>query len=288
MQLGGGSMKKGINFWSFPDGTALKTAAETAKSAGFDGIEYCLAEHGELSMDSTEKEIAEVRKMTEDTGLEISSLASWVPWENSLTSSLPEKREIAKDVVRKLLDAAAVLGCDTVLVVPGYVGVDFVPGSEVCRYDEVYERAFEAVSELSGYAEKTGVVIGIENVWNKFLLSPLEFRDFIDGIGSDYVKAYLDVGNVILTGYPEHWIRILGSRIRKVHFKDYRRDPGGFGAFVDLLSGDVDFPEVMKAFREVGYDGYCNAEMMPPYRHYSEQIIYNTSASMDRIFRDFR
>lgn len=277
-------MKKGINFWSFKDGTPLKDAAWLAKDAGFDGIEYSMAETGELGMRATEADIRSVRIMTEDMGLEISSLASWVPWEHSLTSDNPKNRDIASDVIKKLLEAGEILGVDTVLVVPGYVGVDFVPDSEVCSYEAVYDRALEGISKLEPIARSHRVAIGVENVWNKFLLSPLEFRDFIDTIDSPYVGAYFDVGNVLLTGYPDQWIRILGNRILKVHFKDYRREPGGFGSFVDLLAGDVDYPAVMEAFDLIGYDGYCNAEMMPPYKHFSEQIIYNTSATMSRIF----
>ena len=278
-------MKKGINFWSFPGDTKLRDAAELASKAGFHGIEYCMSEDGELGLQADEKEILKVRTMTGDIGLELSSLASWVPWNHSLTSNNPADRQIAKDVIKKLLETGALLGVDTVLVVPGYVGVDFVPGTEICEYDKVYDRAMEAILELEPLARDVRVNIGIENVWNKFLLSPLEFRDFIDKIDSPFVGAYFDVGNVLLTGYPEQWIRILGSRIKKVHFKDYRREPGGFGSFVDLLSGDVDYPAVMDAFADVDYDGYCNAEMMPPYKHFPEQNIYNTSATMDRIFR---
>ena len=277
-------MKKGINFWSFPGDTPLDKAAKLAKDAGFDGIEFCMAETGALGLDAKDSDILAVKKMTEDIGIEISSLASWVPWEHSLTSDNPKHREIARDVIKRLINAGSLLGVDTVLVVPGYVGVDFVPGSEVCRYDEVYDRSQEAIGMLEPFAKQHNVAMGIENVWNKFLLSPLEFRSFIDSFNSEYVGAYFDVGNVLLTGYPEHWITILGSRIKRVHFKDYRREPGGFGSFVDLLAGDVNYPAVMEAFKEIGYDGYCNAEMMPPYKYFSEQIIYNTSASMSRIF----
>ena len=278
-------MKKGINFWSFPAGVSLEEGMKIAKDAGFEGIEFCMNEDGELGMKCSEKEILEVKRKAESIGIEINSLASWLPWEFSMTSDKPEHRIKAKDIVKKQIETASLLGADTVLVVPGYVGVDFVPGSEICEYDKVYERAMEAVCELSVFAEQARVNIGIENVWNKFLLSPLEMRDFVDKINSPYVGTYLDVGNVVLTGYPEHWINILGKRIKKVHFKDYRRDPGGFGAFVDLLAGDVNYPAVVDALEAAGYDGYCNAEMMPPYRHYPFQIIYNTSAAMDRILK---
>jgi hexulose-6-phosphate isomerase len=110
-------------------------------------------------------------------------------------------------------------------------------------------------------------------------------RDFIDAINSPYVGAYLDVGNVLAFGYPEQWIHILGKRICKVHFKDYKIEAGGLNGFVDLLSGDVNWPAVMDAFRTVGYDGWVTAEVVPAYKHYPDQIIFNTFAAMKRIFR---
>jgi L-ribulose-5-phosphate 3-epimerase len=278
-------MKKGINYWSFAEGTPVVKAMKLAKDAGFEGIEFCLAASGEISLESKEKELLAIRNEAEEIGLELPSLASWLPWEYSLTSSRPEHRQKAKDIIRKQMDTAAILGANTVLVVPGYVGVDFVENSEICPYDEVYDRALEAISELAVDAAVRGLTIGVENVWNKFLLSPLEMRTFIDEVGSSAVGVYFDVGNVLLTGYPEHWIKILGQRIKKVHFKDYRRNPGGFNAFVDLLAGDVNYPAVVDALRAIGYDDYCNAEMMPTYKHYTDQVIYNTSSAMDRILQ---
>lgn len=150
-------------------------------------------------------------------------------------------------------------------------------------YDIAYDRAQEAVSQLARTAAEHKVNIGLENVWNKFLLSPLEMRNFIDEIGSPWVGSYFDVGNTLANGYPQHWISILGKRIKKVHFKDYRRQAGGLHGFVDLLAGDVDYPVVVKALEAVGYDDYVIAEMIPAYTYHSEQIIYNTSRSMDRI-----
>lgn len=179
---------------------------------------------------------------------------------------------------------AAEMGAETCLVLAGAVGVDFLQGNDgLLPYDRAYDVSLEALSELAPYAEHAGVELAIENVWNKFLLSPLELRDFIDKVGSSALGCYFDVGNVILTGYPEQWIRILNKRILKVHLKDYRREPGGFNCFVDLLSGDVDYPAVMQAFQEIGYDSWYTAEMIPNYRFYTDQTIFNASASMDRI-----
>ncbi len=275
-------MKKGINIWSFKSGMTVAECMAMAKDAGFDGIELSLDEQGELGLNSSEKDILRIKKIAEDTGIEIASLATGLYWAYPVTSSDPKIRQKSKDIVRKQLETAALLGTDGILVVPGMVA-GLSPDSEVVQYDVAYERALEAFKQLKEEAEATKVSICLENVWNKFLLSPLEMRDFIDKIDSPYVGVYLDVGNVIYTGYPEHWIRILGKRIKKVHFKDFRRRVGTLEGFVDLLAGDVNFPEVMQAFKEVGYDDYVTAEMIPNYTHYTNQIIYNTSISMDRI-----
>lgn len=104
----------------------------------------------------------------------------------------------------------------------GVVNADFEIPGKVVDYATTYERSLEAMMELKEYAEQYKVEIGLENVWNKFLVSPMEMRDFIDKVDSKYVGSYFDVGNVLFNGYPEHWITILGDRIKKVHFKDYR------------------------------------------------------------------
>lgn len=279
-------MKKGISIWSFPTQMSIEDCIITARKAGFEGIELALNENGVMSLESGLDEIKQYREAAEKEGIEICSVATGLYWSYSFTSADQKKREKACIIAKKQIDAAVILGADTVLVVPGAVGVDFIPGCEVVDYDVAYERAFTAIRELAEYAGDRKINIGLENVWNKFLLSPLEMRSFIDGIASPYIGAYLDVGNVVYLGYPEQWVKILGSRIKKVHFKDYRRDAGSVAGFVDLLSGDVNFPAVTDALKAVGYKSYVTAEMIPPqpfYRFYSEQVIYNTSKSMDRI-----
>lgn len=276
-------MKKGINIWSFREGTEIEECARLAKAAGFDGIELSLNESGELGMQTTEKEAIKIRNSIQEMGLEIAGLATGLYWSYAMTSESAANRTKAIDVCKKQLELAATLGVDTILVIPGAVGVDFIEGCEVVDYEKAYDRALKAISDLAQDAKMAGVSIGIENVWNKFLLSPLELRSFIDAVGSNYVGSYLDVGNIVHSGYPEQWIRILYHRIKKVHFKDYRRAAGGLHGFVDLLAGDVDYPAVMEALQEIGYSNYVTGEMIPPYTHYSEQIIFNTSAAMDAI-----
>lgn len=273
-------MKKGINIWSFNSGTPIIECMKTAKKAGFQGFELALNETGDVSLESTEKELLEIKKNAEEIGIELPSFATGLYWKYSLTSENKNTREKAKSIVKKQLETAAILGADTILVVPGAVGVDFIPNCEIVSYDRAYDYALEAINELKSEAEKLKVSIAIENVWNKFLLSPLETRDFIDKIDSKYVGSYFDVGNVIYNGYPEQWIRILGSRIKKVHFKDFRRSVGNISGFVDLLAGNVNFEEVVKALNEVGYDSYVTGEMNA---NYANQIVFTTSSAMDVI-----
>jgi hexulose-6-phosphate isomerase len=170
-----------------------------------------------------------------------------------------------------------------VLLIPGAVDVFFDPSAPVVSYDTVYQRASEAVGSLVSRAKAAKVALGIENVWSKFLVDPYALKAFIDQFNSKWVGSYLDVGNCMLTGYPEQWIRILGRRIKRVHLKDFRRSVGTADGFVDLLSGDVNWPDVIKTLEEVGYSGYLTAEMIPLYKHYPEVLVANTSRAMDAI-----
>lgn len=277
-------MKKGINIWSFPQ-ASIKDNLVLAKDAGFEGVELALNGTGELSMQSTDKEIKQIKTMADDMGLTLYSLSCGLCWEYRLSDDDKNMRQKAKDMIKKQLDTAKLLGADTVLVIPGVVNVEFSYPEKKVAYDLVYGRALEGLNELKSYAENLKVNIGLENVWNKFLLSPMEMRDFIDKIGSDYVGSYLDIGNTMYCSYPEDWVRILGKRIKKVHFKDYRMQAGGLHGFVDLLAGDVNYPEVVNVLEEIGYNDWVSAEMIPNYKHYTDTIIYNTSNSMDKILR---
>jgi len=274
-------LKKGINRWSMPADWSIEKCIEEAKAAGLPGIELALEETGELSLESEEAQVKAIRDAAVAAGLELKSLATGLFWKYSLSAKDPKIQEKAKAIVVKALTVAQWLGADTVLVVPGVVSAPFA-ASERVSYGEVWDRALGALRELAPEAEKRSVHIGIENVWNKFLLSPIEMREFIDAVGSDYVGAYFDVGNVLLYGFPEDWIRILGSRIKKVHFKDFRTSVGTLHGFVNLLEGDVNWPEVMAAFAEIGYTDYAYAELSP-YRYHSAALIGDISRAMEWI-----
>jgi L-ribulose-5-phosphate 3-epimerase len=280
-------MKKSISIWSFYGNWNLEEKLHLAKAAGYEGFEIDLSEDGPVNLRSTAADLKAVRVAAERSGVALSGLATGLYWGANACSEDRAVQEKAAAILRKQIEYASALGLDAILVVPGAVGVDFLPGGEVVPYHLAYERARDFIGAAVPAAERAGVAICLENVWNKFLLSPLEMRAFIDSFGSERVAAYLDVGNTLATGYPEHWINVLGPRIRRVHFKDYRRAVGGVDGFCDLLSGDVNWAGVMKELKAASYQGWVTAEMIPPvpfYKHCPEVLIHNTSRAMDAIF----
>jgi len=222
-----------------------------ASDWGYDGVEALMHETGELSMTASDADLARVREMAAEVGVEIVSLCPRIGRDCSLTHPQAEVRDFGKEVVRGLIRCAAALGVDAFLLVAGRV-------SEDVRYDQALERAGEALRELAPEAAAAGVTIAVENVWNRMLLSPVEARDFLDGIGSPGVGWFFDIGNVVLFGYPEQWIEILGPRLKRVHAKDFRRKDY---RFTPLLEGDVNWPRVMAALRGIGYDHYLISEV---------------------------
>ena len=280
-------MKKSISYRSFPGGLAgekdIGQCFEEAKQAGFEAVELCCGDRGQLSLKATEKQCAQIRARAEGAGVEIASLASDIYWNYNLASARVTDRNRAEQATKRMLQIAQWLGTDALLFVPGVVDVFLHPSAEVIPYDIVLARAKQGMKRLLKTAEQHEVTLAVENVWNSFLLSPIEMRDFVDSFHSEYVGACFSVGNVVPFGYPAQWIRILGKRIRRVHFKDFKRAVGMLDGFCDLLEGDVDWPSVMKALGAVGYNGCCTAEMTPPYAWHPMVRIENTSRAMDAI-----
>jgi hexulose-6-phosphate isomerase len=279
-------MKKSISIWSFPAAFTLGEKLHLAREAGFDGFEIDLNDDGPLTLNCSSKDAERVRALAERSGVELSGLATGLYWGANPASGNPAVRANAARILTKQIEIACSLGLDAILVVPATVGADFIPNCEIVPYDTAWQRATDFVRAALPIAEKCRVQICIENVWNKFLLSPLEMRQFIAQFESEWVGSYFDVGNVLAVGYPEHWIKILGRQIRRVHLKDYRRAVGSVDGFVEILSGDVNWPAVMESLRTVGYNGWLTAEMIPPvpfYKFAPETLVFNTSRAMDKV-----
>ena len=252
-------MKSGVNQWSFPSSLVISNVLQLAAEAGFAGIELTVGSLGStgLHMETTSAQARAIGKQARGLQLEVPSLATDLLWESPLSSPNSAVRERARGIVLKQLELAAALEVGTILVVPGNVTRD-------CGYAECYRRSGEELSALAVRAQELGVRIGIENVWNKFLLSPLEMAAFIDGCHSPAIGAYFDVGNILLYGYPEDWINTLGRRIISVHVKDFLVSVGNLQGFVPLFSGDVQWSSVRAALVASEYDGYLTAEVSRP------------------------
>lgn len=277
-------MRSSISFFSFDQRVSIREACTHAKKAGYEGVELCLSEGGELNMKTSDADLKDLDTMIRDLGLLVSSIGAWNLWEHNLAGEDESGASYACDIVKKQVDVAAALGADATLVVPGWVGTGFAQG--IVRYDRAYDNAQKRLSALVPYAKSAGVALGVENVWNKFLLSPLEMKRFLDEIGSEFVGAYFDVGNIIYIGYPDQWIEILGHHVKRLHFCDARESQAGLGMFVDLMAGDVDYAAVMRAAKSIGYDSWATVEFLPNYKTYPYQSIYNARCSLEAILQD--
>ena len=263
----------------FPAGTPYPECFRQAKNAGFEAIEIRMEEKGDITPRSTPDEMRRLRDAANATGIEIASLWILTPRSPSLASPDPAVRERAAGMVRKGIDLAPALGCGALLVVPGVLG----SGARFeVTHEEAWQRASGAFRQLLAPAEKAKVMLTPENVWSKFLVSPLDMRSFIDQFHSPWVRAHFDIGNVMQFGYPQDWIRTLGARIARVHLKDYKLAAGGVqGRFVPLLEGDVQWKEVMAELVKIGYRGYCSAELGPDPG--DPQLLEKTSRAVDKI-----
>ncbi|HON05918.1 MAG TPA: sugar phosphate isomerase/epimerase family protein [Candidatus Ratteibacteria bacterium] len=275
-------IKKSINLWVSPEGRDIYDIISIIKDAGFDAVEPNLDETGYLSLESTERDIENFRNHVEKTGLKIASISSGLLWKYTLSSPDSEVRKKAESVLKKQIECAKILGTDGILVIPGVVQADWAGQKEIVSYDIVWERTFQSLKNVIPYAQKNNVCLCLEPVWNKFLVSPIEMKRFVESFSSEYIGVYFDTGNVMPYGYPEMWIRILGKHIKKIHFKDFKTQIGNLNGFCMLLEGDVNWPEVTKALKEIGFEGYATAEYWA-YRYYPETVIHHASISMDRI-----
>lgn len=257
-----------INYWTiggFEGAKPVREAMADAKSCGYDGLELAFGV-GELHPDVSQAVCQKIRDDAQRLGVALTTMASGFYWGSPLSARDPAKRREAVAYTRKYIEVAAWLGVKTILVIPGAVDVAWDPSIPVTPYQEVWDNATASLQELLPLAADRGVTLALENVWNKFLLGPVEFKLFVDQFASPLVGCYFDVGNVVINGYPQHWIEILGPRIAAVHVKNFQRnDCGGtlHGFGDDLLTGDVDFAAVKSALAKIGYAGPITAEMLP-------------------------
>jgi hexulose-6-phosphate isomerase len=265
-------IKKGIMWGSIPGQMTVAEKFRMIEQAGFAGLEI------NSGMDRDE-----VLKARDATGLTIASVVDAVHWEKTLADPNPEVRAAGLEGLKTALHDCKAYGATSVLLVPAVV-------NKTISYSQAWDLSRSEVEKVAGLAEDLGVKIAIENVWNHFLLSPLEAARYIDEFHSPALRWHFDVGNSINNGWPEQWIRILGGRIHKLHIKEYsrkKRDEEGLwkGFEVEYLEGDNDWPAVMKALDETDYKGWGTAE--PAYWPKGVDLptrLSQISGKLDEIF----
>jgi hexulose-6-phosphate isomerase len=236
-----------------------------AQKAGFEGIEPNTLR--------TPEEVQQYKEAAKSTGIKLHSIMNSDHWKFPLSDSNPEVVKQCVDGIKTSMQNAHEVGADAVLLVPAVVTADV-------RYVEAYKRSQEQIHKLLPMAKELGVVIAIENVGNRFLLSPIEFTRYVEEFSSPYVKAYFDIGNIVSNGWPQDWIRTVGKQLMKVHIK--RMEPGSdqpkFDP-ADRRGQGINWPDVRRALTEVGYTGWVTAEVKPG----DETYLRELSSRMDKF-----
>jgi hexulose-6-phosphate isomerase len=252
--------KKSVMYGMLPGSLSVEARFQLAKDVGFEGVE--------IPPLADEQQARVMRAAAEKAGIPIQSVI-YGGWDNPFSDPNEAVIERGLAAATNALKTAKWTGAEDILLVPALV-------TSKVRYVEAWERSQKNIRRLLPTAEKLGIMICIEEVWNKFLLSPMEMAHYIDSFRHPLVHSYFDVGNVLIWGYPEDWIRTLGKRIKKVHLKDFK--VSGY-RFVNLLDGDINWPEVRKAFAEIGFTGFMNTELGGG----DEAYLRDVSARVDKI-----
>jgi len=282
------NMKKSINLWAlpYPEKMDLETCLRICADAGFDGVELNYDLEGDLSPDASEDEIRAIGDLARGMGLEIAGVCSFLFWPYPFTHEDSGIRERAIELGAKMIRAARLLGTSELLVVPGATYIPWIPEEPPVRFDIAEERAKQAVKRLLTVAEHQEVHMNLENIFvNGFLHSPKEMVDFVDHFDSEHVQVHFDTGNIMQYHFPEHWIQLLGGRIRHVHLKEFNRSNQEFNinTFRPLLDGSTNWPAVLDALESIGYTGYLTFEYFNPFPHHPEALVYHTSDALDRL-----
>jgi len=242
------AVRKAVLISMLPKELSYAQRFKVARDAGFEAIE--------MQTIASKDEAAEIREASEKAGLRIHSVMNMDHWRFPLSSGDREVVDRSVAGMEASLRNAALWRADTVLLVPGVVDA-------TTSYQDAWTRAQRVIRErLLPLARELKVIVAVEEVWNKFLLSPIEFARYVDELDSPWLKAYFDVGNVVFYGFPQDWVRTLGSRIAKVHLKDFQLDrPNGKFTWRNIGEGDIDWLAVHKAFADVNYRGCFTTEV---------------------------
>ena len=254
-------LKKAVLISMLPKNMSYLDRFKLAIDCGFEGLE--------AQTITDQKEAEQIKEAADKAKLHIHSVMNMGHWEWPLSSSDPEVVKKSMERMETSLRNAKLWGADAVLLVPAVVN----PQTTI---PQAWQRSVPQIKKLIPLAKELKVVIAIEEVWNKFLLTPYDLAKYVDEFKSPWVKAYFDVGNIVMYGYPQEWIRALGKRIVKFHLKDFDTKTRNF---VPLREGSIEWPEVRKAIGEIGYSGYLTVELNSGDKAYLQEV----SRRVDKI-----
>jgi L-ribulose-5-phosphate 3-epimerase len=252
------ALKKGLVYEMLPQSLSHLERCKLAKEVGFEVVQ--------APTTSDHRTAEEMKAAADKAGIRIDSVMNMDHWDYPLSSSEPAVVEKSLSGMRTSLHNAKLWGSDAVLLVPAVVNAQ-------TSYRDAWTRSQRQIRKLIPLASELKVVIGIEEVWNKFLLSPLEMQHYVAEFNSPWIKVWFDIGNVLLYGYPQDWIRTLGKSIVKLHIKDFKRDKNGY-TWVNLGDGDTDWAEIRKALSEINYSGSVIVELEGGDEAYLRDISY--------------
>jgi hexulose-6-phosphate isomerase len=236
-------LKKGVLITMLPKQMSYLDRFKLAVDVGFDGVEAQTV--------ADPKEADQIKDASEKAKIRIHSVMNMGHWEWPFSSLNPDDVKKGAERMEISLRNAKLWGADTVLLVPAVVRPD-------TTIPQAWTRSQPHIRKLLPLARELGVVIAVEPVWNKFLLTPYDTAKYVDQFKSPWIKAYFDVGNVVMYGFPQEWIRTLGKRIVKFHLKDFKYETR---QWVPLREGSIDWKEVRKAIGEIGFSGYLTVEL---------------------------
>ncbi len=251
-----------VEYSMLPETGSIAERFQIGRDAGFERIE--------CPTTPDQRQAESMKNAAEKTGLKIHGVMNMDHWRYPLSSPDPAVVRKSLEGIKTSLHNAHLWGADTVLIVPAVVDAN-------TSYSAAYQRSQANIRTLIPLAEELNVILAVEEVWNKFLLSPIEFARYIDEFHSLWVRAYFDVGNVVLYGYPQDWIRTLGTRIVKLHIKDFsfREDPATkkhVADWVALGEGDIDWKAIYNALAQIGFRGTATVELPEGNASYLKEV----------------
>jgi L-ribulose-5-phosphate 3-epimerase len=264
---GRAEVRKALKFGMIQKGESIADKLMIARDAGFEGVEFDAP--SDLKTD-------EILAAKEKAGIEIPGVVCSTHWSKPLSHPDERIRLEGRHGLEKAILTCRDLGGSQVLLVPAVVN------NEV-SYAEAYERSrIELQRVINTVAAESGVSIALENVWNNFLLSPIEASRYIDDVLNPQVNSivqtangtfaqrlgwYFDVGNIWAYGWPAHWLEVLGPQtVLRLDIKGYSRAKAdkegkwaGFG--VEIGDGDVPWESVRAWLDSTKWSGWATAEV---------------------------